>query len=153
MDILVCWDSSFRTHGIYCHAMQVWRGPEGDSTQWEDIHRKLGNLPAKEPVWKPEKYVPEMDQAKDQAFMAQKGAEDLEDMEDAFDDQRFLEQYRQASLFIGGTQCLFCSRLQKLVFSSFEGFHPPGSDRWDAFMAPLCPWCPEQTVFFIKSTL
>ena len=74
--------------------MQVYRGPEGESTQWEDIHRKLGNLPAKDPVWKPEKFTPEVDQAKDQSFMAQRGADELEDMEDEFDDQRFLEQYR-----------------------------------------------------------
>ena len=28
----------------------VYQRPEGESTQWEDIHRKLGNFPAKEPV-------------------------------------------------------------------------------------------------------
>ena len=75
--------------------MQVYRGPEGESTQWEDIHRKLGNLPAKEPVWKPDKFVPETEVTKDQTHMAQKGAEDLEDMEDEFDDERALEKYRQ----------------------------------------------------------
>ena len=28
----------------------VYQRPEGESTQWEDIHQKLGNFPAKEPV-------------------------------------------------------------------------------------------------------
>ena len=25
----------------------VYKGPEGETTQWDDIQRKLGNLPAK----------------------------------------------------------------------------------------------------------
>ena len=40
----------------------VYKGPEGETTQWEDIHRRLGNLPPKAPVWKPEKYTAEVEQ-------------------------------------------------------------------------------------------
>jgi hypothetical protein len=27
----------------------VYKGPEGETTQWDDIQRKLGNLPEKVP--------------------------------------------------------------------------------------------------------
>ena len=77
--------------------MQVYRGPEGESTQWQDIHRKLGNLPEKAPVWKPDVFTPEKEEAKDKQWIDKKGEEDLEDLEDEFVDQRFLEKYRWAS--------------------------------------------------------
>lgn len=76
--------------------MQVYRGPEGESTQWQDIHRKLGNLPEKAPVWRPDVFTPEKEEAKDKQWIDKKGEEDLEDLEDEFVDQRFLEKYRCA---------------------------------------------------------
>lgn len=36
----------------------VYKGPEGETTQWEDIQRRLGNLGPKAPVWMPEAYKP-----------------------------------------------------------------------------------------------
>lgn len=58
--------TAFLKHFVRAQAMTdfsgtctVYERPEGESTQWEDIQRKLGNLPHAEPVWKPEAYKPE----------------------------------------------------------------------------------------------
>lgn len=40
----------------------IYKGPAGETTQWEDIQRKMGNLPPKEPVFKPDKYAPEQEE-------------------------------------------------------------------------------------------
>jgi hypothetical protein len=72
----------------------VYKGPEGETTQWEDIQRKHGNLPPKAPVWKPEKYRPETEQVRDQDWVDNKEAEELEELEDEFPDDRFMEEYR-----------------------------------------------------------
>eukprot|EP00891_Asterochloris_glomerata_P001654 jgi/Astpho2/1654/e_gw1.00032.114.1_t len=37
----------------------VYKGPEGRTTQWEDIQRKMGNLPPKEPPSKPDPWTPD----------------------------------------------------------------------------------------------
>lgn len=42
----------------------IYKGPPGETTQWEDIQRKMGNLPPKEPVFKPEKFTPEQDEVR-----------------------------------------------------------------------------------------
>lgn len=71
----------------------VYKGREGESTQWEDIQRKLGNLPPKPPAWKPEKYAPEEEVAKNSTDHIDSAyATELEGME--LDDDRFLEEYR-----------------------------------------------------------
>ncbi len=72
----------------------VYKGPEGETTQWEDIHRKRGNLPPKELVCKPEKYAPEQDGKKDEQWLDKKDADELEELEDEFADDSFLEKYR-----------------------------------------------------------
>jgi hypothetical protein len=72
----------------------VYHGPEGETTEWGDIQRKLGNLPANDPVWKPDKYAPEVDLVKDRQWLEKKHQEELSDLEDEFDDDRFLEKYR-----------------------------------------------------------
>lgn len=77
----------------------VYKDVEGTSTQWDDIQRKLGNLPEKAPVFKPEAYTPAKDESsapKDQAWFDEKTEEELEDLEDDKDleDNRFLEEYR-----------------------------------------------------------
>jgi hypothetical protein len=74
----------------------VYKGPEGQTTQWEDIHRKLGNLPPKEPVWKPDPYAPAEEPARDDAWIDGKEEAELSDLEDEFPDDRFLEEYRCA---------------------------------------------------------
>jgi hypothetical protein len=72
----------------------TYKGPEGETTQWEDIQRKLGNLPEKAPVWKPEAWKPGAEAPKGEALMRDKDAEELSDLEDEFGDNRFLEEYR-----------------------------------------------------------
>ncbi|BBH04415.1 Cwf15 / Cwc15 cell cycle control family protein [Prunus dulcis] len=58
---------------------------EGASTQWDDIQRKLGNLPAKPPAFKPAPFTPAEDEAslpKDKSWIDEKTEQDLEDLED-----------------------------------------------------------------------
>jgi len=72
----------------------TYKGPEGESTQWEDIQRKLGNLAPKAPVWKPDAYAPEEEAPKGEALLKDKDADELSDLEDEFVDDRFMEEYR-----------------------------------------------------------
>jgi hypothetical protein len=68
-------------------------------------HRRLGNLPEKEPVWKPDKFTPEQEEVKNKEWLDKKGEEELEDQEDEFSDQRFLEQYRYSHAGFGLVNC------------------------------------------------
>jgi len=72
----------------------VYKGPEGQTTQWDDIQRKMGNLPAKEPVKKADPFTPEREDTKNKKWIDGKAVDELEELEDEFDDDRFLEQYR-----------------------------------------------------------
>lgn len=137
----------------------VYKGPEGETTQWDDIQAKLGNksakvghvgprslpagqlgfwvdarlieeeqlaerparlacrllllrrrrlpppehasspaaLPPQEPVWKPDAYAPEAEAPKkDAAWVEGRSAEELEEGEDEFDDDRALAEFRCA---------------------------------------------------------
>ena len=76
----------------------ILAGPEGRTTQWEDIQRKLGNLPPKAPVQKPDPWTPEKEEGKDKAALDSKTVEELQEAEDDYDDDTFLEQYRCAHL-------------------------------------------------------
>ncbi|KAK9932866.1 hypothetical protein M0R45_020088 [Rubus argutus] len=81
----------------------VYKDLEGASTQWDDIQRKLGNLPAKPPAFKPLSFTPAEDEAsvpKDKSWIDDKNEQDLEDLEDDpdLDDDRFLEEYRKKRL-------------------------------------------------------
>ena len=71
-----------------------YQRPEGESTQWEDIHRKLGNFAPAEPVFKPEPFVPAPDKKKDQTWLDERSEGELDDAEDEFADDHFLEDYR-----------------------------------------------------------
>ncbi|GAA0157727.1 viral or transposable element protein [Lithospermum erythrorhizon] len=76
----------------------VYKDVEGASTQWDDIQRKLGNLPEKPPPFKPPPFVPAEDQDsvhKNKHWIDQKTGEELED---DLDDDRFLEEYRKKRL-------------------------------------------------------
>ncbi|KAJ9528997.1 hypothetical protein QJQ45_007067 [Haematococcus lacustris] len=73
----------------------IYRGLPGDTTQWGDIQRKLGNLPQRAPVWKPAKWTPEADEPQGAALIDSKDAGELSDLDDQFSDDRFLEEYRQ----------------------------------------------------------
>lgn len=75
----------------------VYKDVEGASTQWDDIQRKLGNLPPKPPAFKPPSFTPAPDEdsvPKDKAWIDDKTEQELEDLEDDLDDDRFLEEYR-----------------------------------------------------------
>lgn len=73
----------------------VYKDVEGASTQWDDIQRKLGNLPEKPPAFKPPPFTPSSDdQPKDKSWIDSKTSEELEDLEDDLDDDRFLQEYR-----------------------------------------------------------
>lgn len=81
----------------------VYKDLEGASTQWDDIQRKLGNLPAKPTAFKPPPFVPLPDESslpKDKSWINQKNEDELEDLEDDPDleDDRFLEEYRYGPL-------------------------------------------------------
>lgn len=67
----------------------------GETTEWEDIQRKFGNLPPAEPVYKPDAFAPaeDVDRAS-RAFVDKASKRELEETE--YDDDRFLEKYRCA---------------------------------------------------------
>lgn len=101
----------------------TYKRAEGESTQWEDIQRKLGNLPAKEPVevrlltkfrtidthyhlrvhahrrvlQKPKPFAPAREPDKVRDLIEATGEDELEDLEDDFTDDKFLEEYRQVT--------------------------------------------------------
>ncbi|XP_028085385.1 phosducin-like protein 3 isoform X2 [Camellia sinensis] len=77
----------------------VYKDVEGVSTQWDDIQRKLGDLPPKPPAFKPPSFTPVEDKDskhKDNAWIDDRTEEQLEDLEDDpdLDDDRFLQEYR-----------------------------------------------------------
>lgn len=77
----------------------VYKDVEGASTQWDDIQRKLGNLPPKPPAFKPPQFTPATDESsipKDKSWIDEKTEEELEELQDDpdLDDDRFLEEYR-----------------------------------------------------------
>ena len=75
----------------------IYKGPEGRTTQWQDIQRKMGNLPPKEPPSKPDPWTPDKGDARDAGWLDSRDEKELEDLEEEFEDDRFLEQYRQAA--------------------------------------------------------
>lgn len=85
----------------------VYKDLEGASTQWDDIQRKHGNLPEKPPAFKPPPFTPASDPdtlPRDKSWLESKTHDELEDLEDELDDDRFLQEYRftshiQISLF------------------------------------------------------
>ncbi|XP_021890351.1 phosducin-like protein 3 [Carica papaya] len=79
----------------------VYKDVEGASTQWDDIQRKLGNLPPKPPPFKPPAFTPAEDgdsARKDKDWIDNKTEDELEGLEDDLDDDRFLEEYRKKRL-------------------------------------------------------
>ncbi|MED6218842.1 hypothetical protein PIB30_030285 [Stylosanthes scabra] len=79
----------------------VYKDVEGASTQWDDIQRKLGNLPEKPPAFKPPPFTPAPDPdslPKDKDWLDSKNEDELEDLEDDLDDDRFLAEYRKKRL-------------------------------------------------------
>lgn len=98
----------------------VYKDVEGASTQWDDIQRKLGNLPPKDPPFKPPPFTPAPDdqsQPKDKSWIDQRTEEELEDLEDDpdLDDHRFLEEYR----FFSSLNPVCFTKLRPPLFSSY----------------------------------
>ncbi|XP_059640923.1 uncharacterized protein LOC132283059 [Cornus florida] len=81
----------------------VYKDVEGASTQWDDIQRKLGNLPPKPPAFKPPPFTPAEDEdskPRDKNWIDHKTEEELQDLEDDpdLDEDRFLKEYRNKRL-------------------------------------------------------
>lgn len=83
----------------------VYRGPEGETTEWDDIQRRIGNLPPLPDAFKPEPWAPGEEKGRGcvaagsadaaRELMNAKTERELEEMdEDTLADDRFLEQYR-----------------------------------------------------------
>ena len=71
----------------------TYKRAEGESTQWEDAQRRLGNMAPAEEVWKPEAWAPTAARPAGAALI-DGGRDELSDLEGEFDDDRFLEEYR-----------------------------------------------------------
>ncbi|KAI7727838.1 hypothetical protein M8C21_009152 [Ambrosia artemisiifolia] len=63
----------------------IYKDVEGSSTQWDDIQRKLGNLPPKQPAFKPDPFTP----AEDNDHKTE------EDPEDDFANDPFIQEYKR----------------------------------------------------------
>lgn len=75
----------------------VYERPEGQTTQWEDIQRKMGNMAPAEKVWKPAAWSAKQELPRGLAALVgggNGGADAVDDLEGEFDDDRFLEEYR-----------------------------------------------------------
>lgn len=95
----------------------IYKDLDGASTQWDDIQAKLGNLPPKPPAFKPPSFTPASDPdsiPKDKSWIDSKTHDELEDLEDDLDDDRFLEEYRYRAFF-------YCFSL-KIDFGVFRVF-------------------------------
>lgn len=104
----------------------VYKDLEGASTQWDDIQRKLGNLPPKAPAFKPPPFTPASDdQPKDKTWIDSKTSEELEDLEGNLDDDRFLQEYRFCSASVLLSKFfLFCHSLRIMgCFLNLKGFY------------------------------
>ena len=134
----------------------VYKGPEGRTTQWEDIQRKMGNLPPKEPPSKPDPWTPDKGDARDTDWLDSRDEKELEDLEDDFEDDRFLEQYRQVLLPLVLQQlqrqfavCLLLLSRQRcrvaqhsLAALWLAPCHP---------IQPAVPWCRQQRMQQLKT--
>ena len=66
----------------------VYKDVEGATTQWDDIQRRLGNLPPKPEPLKPPPFAPKVDadeQPKSKEWIDAREPEELEELEDDLD--------------------------------------------------------------------
>ena len=87
----------------------VYRGPEGETTEWDDLQRQYGNKPPAPEKFVPDAFTPAEDRGLRAAVErggraggtahidAARGMDQLHAMEDddAFADDTFLEEYRR----------------------------------------------------------
>lgn len=77
----------------------VYKTPDGEDTEWDIIQRRLGNYAPKEPKWEPDPFEPKVEKSRNgKEYIDEQDAEGLDDLEDDFADDRFLEEYRQKRL-------------------------------------------------------
>ena len=76
----------------------VYKNHTPETTEWDDIHRKLGNLPPLPEQPKQEPFEPTAEVRKNASWIASQDEQALEELEDdkAVEDDRFLEEYRCA---------------------------------------------------------
>ena len=77
----------------------TYKGLEGETTEWDDLQVKYGNRPKPEEPWKPDEWKPEAEprsarQKLDECTTTDE-LDELGDDDEAFADDRFLEEYRQ----------------------------------------------------------
>jgi hypothetical protein len=79
----------------------TYKNATPQSTEWDDIQRRLGNLPAAEKPAPPAAFAPVAEPARRVAAAAEldgRDAAELEGLEDELEEDRFLENYRAARL-------------------------------------------------------
>mmetsp|Transcript_15795 Transcript_15795/g.34244 ORF Transcript_15795/g.34244 Transcript_15795/m.34244 type:complete len:254 (-) Transcript_15795:171-932(-) len=71
-----------------------------ETTEWDDIQRKLGNLPSLPEQPKPAPFEPKAEVSKNASWIESQSEQALEELEDdkAIEDDRFLEEYRRKRL-------------------------------------------------------
>lgn len=72
----------------------TYKGPEGQTTQWEDIQIKLGNMAPKLKKAPAPKYEGEHEVVQDSKWLAGRDEDELAEIEDHFTDDRLLESIR-----------------------------------------------------------
>lgn len=77
----------------------TYEGLEGQTTQWEDIQVKLGNMAPRPKPEKPAAWEPEPTVVKGQAWVQQQDQQALSEDEDSFKDDRDLENLRCATAY------------------------------------------------------
>mmetsp|Transcript_38484 Transcript_38484/g.108771 ORF Transcript_38484/g.108771 Transcript_38484/m.108771 type:complete len:249 (+) Transcript_38484:359-1105(+) len=110
----------------------VYQGT-GETTEWDDLQVKFGNKEKPPPKWKPEKYVPKEDESKDKSWLDGKDETELSDLEDDFEDDAVLEEYRRKRLeeLRQGTQAPLFGSVEQIGASDFvREITNAGEDIW-----------------------
>ena len=135
----------------------VYKGPEGRTTQWEDIQRKMGNFPPKEPPSKPDPWTPDKGDSRDADWLDSRDEKELEDLEDEFEDDRFLEQYRQVAADTSGpaasggevSSCSVLASARQTDSAELPSTLLPPTPCHR--IQPAVPWCRQQRMQQLKA--
>ena len=73
----------------------TYKALDGETTEWDDLMVKYGNKAAPEAPWKPDAYRPEDEEKHDASWLDKKTEGELDELDDEFDDDRILEEYRR----------------------------------------------------------
>lgn len=74
----------------------TYRAPEGQTTEWDDIQIKMGNMAPRPKKEKAPKFEGEVEEAKDADWVKRLDEDELSDIEDDLEDERFLKELRCA---------------------------------------------------------